>query len=177
MPKDSNNIDTSESYLSDLYLLSIVVFHRRDLEMTLPAGTPGIEEPENERLVNVPTVYGNGELVLETRAGRPAVDLKLGQGEWVMLMAAKEIAKDYNNQPVYKTRFKWYRVLVVEPDTQATNSGTYQRNVTLFGQDWDADMLPTSMPQVFPQALLMNGVVAVYEKTIRLETSSLWTVQ
>lgn len=150
----------------DLYVLSIVVLHRRDLGMTLPAATPGTEEPENERLVNVTFATGvtlapgGGDVTLVTRSTtRPEKDLRLGQGEWVLLMGASGA----------RSVFKWYRVLAVEPDTRSVG-GLFKRDVTLFGPDWDAT-LPTQ------QALLMNGVVAVYEKTIRLETSSLWTVQ
>jgi hypothetical protein len=152
---------------SDLYVLSIVVLHRRDLDMTHPVALPGNEEPENERLVNVtfldPMALAGGEVTLTTRDNtRPAKDLQLGQGQWVMLMGADAT----------HSVFKWYRVLAVEPEPRGT--GPYQRNVTLFGQDWDFTQM-TTPPGT--QALLMSGVVAVYEKTIRLETSSLWTVQ
>ena len=178
------------SSASNLYVLSIVVFHRRDLGMTLPASSPGSNEPENERMVDVvfPTgttvALGGGDVMLKTRTNnsptpwsnppRPDKDIQLGQGEWIMLMA------NAAGQPI----FKWYRVIAVEPDTYNVSTGTYgpqfdnttdptnpfyYRNVTLFGQDWDTTLAT--------QALLMNGVVAVYEKTIRLETSSLWTVQ
>jgi hypothetical protein len=50
--------------------------------------------------------------------------------------------------------------------------------VTLFGPDIDADLVKLvkqQPPAAILQAVLLNDVVAVYEKTIRLESTSLWT--
>ena len=45
------------------------------------------------------------------------------------------------------------------------------RDVTLVGPDWDWQNLIRTPTQV----TIVRGAVAVFEKTIRLETSSLWT--
>jgi hypothetical protein len=171
---------------TDLYLLSIVVFHRRDMTMTMQVDTPSIEGPDNERLVEVLRFdgagYGGGEVVLRTiERTTPSnttpdhykEDLTLRNGDWLML-SAKVAALP---QPVHF--FRWYRVLAADA-IEPLPSGEFIRSVTLQGTDWDRIIL--TMAQVpganmVTQATLMNNVVAVYEKTIRLETSSLWTVQ
>ena len=64
----------------------------------------------------------------------------------------------------------------------AARPGTFERDATLIGADWpwlstaDRISLAGGGPRVLPVtfATLVTGVVAVYEKTIRLETSSLW---
>jgi hypothetical protein len=171
---------------SDLFVLSIVVFHRRD--MTLPSFTPSADEPEGERLVNVVDLQGGGlaggEMrfeVRDTTPARPDVDLQLGTGDWVMLIGTQPPSPPVTT--TYTRRFQWYRVLSVEPNLvdevrypplNNTSDGKKERNVTLFGRDWDPALVTGANRT---QAVLLTGVVAVYEKTIRLETSSLWTVQ
>jgi hypothetical protein len=48
-------------------------------------------------------------------------------------------------------------------------AGVLAKDVYLQGADWMAGDIART------QATLVRGVVAVFEKTIRLETSSLWT--
>jgi hypothetical protein len=162
--------------LPDRYVLSIVVFHRRDLSLTSSGGSSS--EPDNERLVAVPQFhsegYGGGEVQLQTRGNRPASDLAVKEGEWVMLSAMVNIAQA-SASPIVVPVFRWYRVMTTDA---VIGTSPYTRNVTLQGFDWN-DVLELS--QLTParatptQATLLNGVVAVYEKTIHLETSSLWT--
>lgn len=162
--------------LPDRYVLSIVVFHRRDLSLTSSGGSSS--EPDNERLVAVSQFhsegYGGGDVELQTRGNRPASDLAVKEGEWVMLSAMVNIAQASASAIVVPT-FRWYRVMATDA---VIGTGPYTRNVTLQGFDWN-DVLELS--QLTParatptQATLLNGVVAVYEKTIHLETSSLWT--
>jgi hypothetical protein len=66
-----------------------------------------------------------------------------------------------NSAPTYR----WYRVVDV---SEVAGSGPFTRDVTLFGPDWHIAAAST-------EATLLNNIVAVYEKTIRLETSGLWT--
>ena len=54
-----------------------------------------------------------------------------------------------------KTEINW--------NTDVANS--YSRYVTLMGQDWNVNLLNT-------QATIVEGVVAVYEKSIRLDYGS-----
>ena len=90
---------------------------------------------------------GGGEVEL-------AGQLDLRTGNWLMLTAAPN-------------RFRWYRVMNSMMDVDS-NSNPIEF-VTLEGADIDSDFVPVS-------AVLVPGVVGVFEKTIRLEDTSLWDV-
>ena len=147
----------------DAYILSIVVFHRRDMSMELVSSVA--KDPDNERLVTVSAFssqgFSGGEVTLQTRDNtRPAKDLELNEGQWLMLAAIVDVG---TSNPVQVEVFRWYHITAVD---DITGTGPYSRNVTLQGPDW------TTTPT---QATLLNNIVTVYEKTVRLETSSLWT--
>lgn len=153
-------------YSSDTYLLSIVVFHRRE---------PHVDA---ERIVDVPSFStagykgvissgeNGGEVVLHAGSTwyprDPKADLQMKEGEWLML-AGYDTATS-------RGYFQWYRIQTADagpvPDTAGTG---YDRDLTLFGRDWPIGVVDVT------KAVWMPGVVAVYEKTIRLENSSLWT--
>ncbi len=134
---------------SDTYLLSIVVFHRRDYFVV-----------DAERPVTVSSFnsngYNGGDVVLRANSED---DLKMKEGEWLMLAGA--------NAGVW--HFRWYRIQTADAGPVDAGGGIYDRDLTLFGQDWPVTLLSVH------KAVWIPGVVAVYEKTIRLETSSLWT--
>jgi len=178
---------------TDLYTLSFVVFHRRDMSMAMHYGNPTTEGPDPERLVYADfrdasnnltpgAGIGGGNVSLETIAWpsalppRPHVeqDLEVRQGNWLMLSAKFRPNGNANLAPV--SVFRWYRVLSADEVSGDVSNG-FTRTVTLLGPDWTdviggqlrANALPVA------QATLLNGVVAVYEKTIRLENSGMWT--
>jgi hypothetical protein len=135
-----------------LYLLSIVVFHRRD------------PTADAERRVDVEVIDGN-QYKLAARAGQPSTDLKVSEGEWILMTGMVGTQES----------FQWHRVDGVkailpagEPDFDNVTSTVDTRWVSTFGRDW---LLPPSNTQV----VLFDQIVAVYEKTIYLETSSIWT--
>jgi hypothetical protein len=107
----------------------------------------------------------------------PYEDLLVKRGQWILL--ARNVVVGTNVYP----EFRWYKVTEVDPDElniatssellQSPPSGIPIRHVTLFGQDWNLIMSANAAEQTF--AYIVPGVVAVYEKTIRLENSSLWT--
>jgi len=181
-PKDGN--------ATDQYILSIIVFHRRDTTMTMAYGGGQRDPPDNERLVRVAQFYGlgfgGGDVQLQTIRDQRS-DLEIKGGEWVMLSARVDVDENRSTYPTSDPAlFRWYRVLSVDGDIQGT--GPYTRDVTLQGLDWTrsewfvidaASKRRTTTPFAnYPtQVTLLSNVVAVYEKTIRLETSSLWTVQ
>jgi hypothetical protein len=150
---------------SDIYVLSIVVFHQRPADM----------DPDNERVVSVETPTdlgpGGGEALLywpptpvaDTTANSDLArqQLKLRANDWIMLSGNASTSGGAT-----RPMFKWYRVTGVdsEPEYHAatTGSGHYEIQVSLSGQDWD----PTLTSQ---QATIVEGVVGVYEKTVRLE--------
>ena len=170
------------------YTLSIVVFQGRKAEMAL--------DNVSERWAIIPftmsgaTISANGfyaggisggDVLLVDKglafqlAGAPVPapapqDLVVKRGQWILLARNSAVG------PI----FRWYKVTEADPDEAGTTTsaellgsappaGFPARHVTLFGQDWTFD--PAN--QTF--AYIMPGVVAVYEKTIRLENSSLWT--
>lgn len=134
----------------DTYLLSIVVFHRRDLAV------------DGERPSTVTfnsSGYNGGDVLLN--ASSPD-DLKMKEGEWLMLAGVRSVSERH---------FRWYRIQTADAGPVENSGGGYERNLTLFGQDWPV----TQLLPAYNKAIWIPGVVAVYEKTIRLETSSLWT--
>ena len=146
---------------SDLYLLSIVVFHRRD------------SYAEADRIVDVTfdsLGFNGGDVTLSalpsasTTTPATADDLRMKQGEWLMLARRNTVTN--------RRDFRWYRIQSADsgPVERDPPGSGYDRSLTLFGQDW-----PVSNTNVVHKAVWIPGVVAVYEKTIRLETSSLWT--
>lgn len=88
-----------------------------------------------------------GEITITSPSGTVEYDVR--SGSWIMLAG--------QTTPPY---YRWYRVL------DASDKGTEQ-HLTLQGPDWGATV-PT-------QAVIVPGVVAVYEKTVRLDTPSLWS--
>ncbi len=164
----------------NLYTLSVVVFEGRrlDTDTTINAN---IDEEPIERVVNVPVFAGLGEgggdVTLATRPGRPDTDLDdLRPGMWVMLGAR---LKDPASPTIPGAAvFRWYRIGAVDSEKVYDTSNTlhptvnvWGRSVFLEGGDWN----PSPLAAFPTQATIISGVVAVFEKTIRLENSSMWT--
>ncbi len=164
--------------LTDEYTLSVVVFWRRVIDPTLTN-----ENVASERVVHVATLpsgvpafysgqpaIGGGDVRLAARRNAPG-DLLLRAGDWVMLSGQKQRTGTLRDILVHK----WYRVVNAgeeEPLEIPAGSGNWFRDVTLVGPDWDWQGLA---PGTRTQVTIVRGVVTVLEKTIRLETSSLWT--
>jgi hypothetical protein len=143
----ANIYPTLQPSPTDSYLLSIVVFNKRDFGATFN---------EQEAVFDVNPVvpgqgYGGGDITLD------ATNTELNRNDWVVLAQAFPGPPNATGPPL--TRFLWYRVVAVDDDGTTTN-------VTLDGQDWN--------PNFTTKCIAVRDVVAVYEKTIRLETSSLW---
>lgn len=145
---------TSHPTEFDSRLLSIVVCHRRNLDM------------QTERIVDVAfdpwitsppppcSVAQHGGMVrLSPRPGRPLTDLDIEKGDWLLL--AGENASG-------KTRFAWYRVMGVMEMTASDTS----REAMIFGPDWNLDFAT--------QAMLFTDIVFVYEKTTWLDDSGMF---
>jgi hypothetical protein len=164
------------SRLSDLYVLSIVVYHQRD-------GALLIDE-ENERTLRIPLTgsyngfkaggVGGGEVALfvddTTYPGLSREEaLSVRAGDWVLLTPSLP----FTVAPLVGDQWRWYRVLAADSEVIDSDSGMdpnappdhWIRYVTLDGLDWT----PRET-----QVIAVKNVVAVFEKTIRLETSSLW---
>lgn len=136
---------------SDEYILAIVVVQRRQLPLVAPNNT--IAEENEERYLNV-TFNGLGESggeVTLTTASSDREFLNIRRGEWVMLSA----------HTGGRNHFRWYRVIDVDPDVQSSS-----RNISMFGCDW-----PSTLST---KATIIPGVIAVFERTIRLQENNLW---
>jgi len=180
---------------TDLYLLSIVVFHRRDMSMTLDYNSN--DEPDPERQVKVVQFYGRGVGGGDVQLGADdEKNLSLKAGNWLMLSGRFRVGVDENDEDgdgnttenLYAYMFRWYRVASTD-DVQFDSTATlpYTCNVTLQGRDWTRsdwfvlgaqDRRRTTTPSSTnpTYATLVSNVVAVYEREISMETSSMWTV-
>lgn len=170
---DASGVLLTDEY-TDEYTLSVVVFSRRIIDATLTN-----EDRASERVVMVNAFYcgqpavGGGDMQLVSRRNS-ADDLLLRAGDWVMLSGWKlvDVRSIVSGSTVSTSRVqvhKWYRV-VNAGDAPLNNGTAWTRDVTLIGPDWDWQGLDSNT-----QVTIVRGAVAVFEKTIRLETSSLWT--
>ena len=107
--------------------------------MTFPTGATGI---------------GGGEIILTVPTTPAVFTAGVKPGQWLMLAGLT------TGTPAYGYA-RWYRVAAA--DTVA--SGT--QYVTLAGPDWNSQGL--TAPNGTTQAWLFDGVIAVYEKNMRLE--------
>ncbi|MEE2843944.1 MAG: hypothetical protein VX761_05495 [Planctomycetota bacterium] len=93
--------------------------------------------------------------------------LELKHGDWVMLSADSEIG----------SCFRWYRISYIEDETRTIvdGSGTvtgHYRDATLKGPDWSRPEWHNGTYTT--QVTFIPGVVGVFEKTIRIESTSLY---
>lgn len=137
----------------DEYILSVVCFYNRPLPVATLDTTA-----ERETLVQLPGGGVTGGEITLLHANADA--LALHTGDWIMLKGPR------NPTASNPARFRWYRVLDTEAEPQSI-SGGYSRDATVFGSDW-------TLPQDETQAVLLTGVTAVYERTVRIQRSSLW---
>ncbi len=157
---------------TDEYTLSIVVFSQRPIDRGLfdDSGNAISEDFVSERVGSVAQFYSGsaaeidpafsgGDVTLAARAGRGPDDLQLRNGDWVMFSGQKPTLAG----PVQV--HKWYRVVQAGEDPRF-NGTLWTRDVTVVGPDWNIPLTQFS---------IVRGAVQVLERTIRLETSSMWT--
>ena len=147
---------------SDQYLLSIVILKDRIPQPQLAAAEEGlacVESPfAGEIIMNDSPVPSSGD-------GRMRVaDLRVG--DWLLL--AKQVrGPGGENLAVYR----WTKILGAdERDGQIGVPRTF----TIATDDFFRSTELNVNPRLDAHAVFMRGVVAVYEKTIRLENSTVW---
>jgi hypothetical protein len=140
----------SDDYQHGSAVVNIAVCNRRD---------PVVE---SDRLLEVADLSWP-MVKFACRAGRPDDDLAVKDGQWFVLTGLSAT----------NGGFGWYRVLsgseviaAGTPDVDGTVLPVASRWVSVFGRDW----LFTA-PQT--QVGIMDGVVAVYERTVRLNSSGI----
>jgi len=145
---------------TDQFLISLVIFHNRVLKQN----TTTLEDQERVLLVTLRgNGFGGGEVRLQS--DNPA-DLDLKHGDWVMLSAASEVGD----------QFRWYKVTYIDDEVQQLPSNAFYRDATLQGPDWNRrQWLDPTHPAPKPTyATFIPHVIGVFEKTIRIETTSLY---
>ncbi len=156
---------------ADTFRLSIIVMDSRDNDMPIgPAGSDPNDTSTDliatERVSTVASMPGGGirggDVVLTTGTTTPVLKgaLAVRDNDWLMLSA------NTPSGPIHQ----WYRVVSSDPEILGDTTAGFTRNVTLQGPDWPATAAPT------PQVTIVTGVIGVFEKTIRLEEPSVWTV-
>jgi len=181
------------SALFDQYLLSVVVLDDRNLNFNSVLTTTSRPKPVPERIVDIQLLgggYGGGEASLLTSASS-ALSIDVRTGDWIMLSAKAivsppihiAIARINNNEPlnlVTRDYFRWYQVShsEFEPSPLPNGSGWFRR-ITLMGPDWnrrewEANSTLPAVLQMPTKAVVVSDAVGVFEKTIRLENTSLW---
>lgn len=156
---------------TDQYLVSIVVFHNRTLDYNSDATLE-----DRERMLEV-TLRGNGFGGGEVRLHSGMVTaLDINHNDWIMLSAQSSLG----------SQFRWYRVSYIDDEVQTADNGTFYRDATIQGPDWNRqEWLPTIVrcdcgkplplpPKNRTYATFIPRVIGVFEKTIRIETTSLY---
>ncbi len=175
-----------------MYTLTVVVFYKREL----------VRDFDNERVVDIlhgtsgppanapySTFFGGGigggDVGLVCRRTFPnpptyrADDVNVKRGDWVMLTRLSAFTSGTTPVP-RPTLHRWYKVIAVDAEIASANSTTVtnydgpvrpMRYVTLQGPDWP---YVRSNNTFMTQVTIVKNVVAVFEKTVRLETSSPW---
>lgn len=152
--------------VNDEWVLSVVVLQNRDRDMSITIPAAGMTTKDlaaiPERVYTSVSLTSGGVNGGEVQIGAPnAYELDgISNNSWVML------AGSTNSGP---PDFKWYRIIGVDT---VTGTGPYYRTLTLQGADWQRFEWFNGTPT---QATIVAGVVGVFERTIRLETTGLWT--
>ena len=169
---------SSTTAFKDLYVLSILVFNRRDptfayYEDLNTNNQYDNGEPRNERVVDVSTFYasgyGGGEIELRSPN---ASDLDAKAGDWLMLtkfVPVTPATSPATSIPI----FRWYRVVEAEEELRVSGA-LFHQDVTLQGGDWPPDPVTAVPVTPLTKAVLVRGIVQVYERTIRIETSGMF---
>jgi hypothetical protein len=159
-PNRNLNMAVNRLEPTDQYLLSIVIFNNRFINYT-----DANAAPEKERQLNITFLnrgFGGGEVQLEHT---DPTKLELKHGDWIMLSADSNI----------RSCFRWYRISYIEDETpinQINAAGEYYRYATLQGPDWSRPEWHNGTYTT--HVTFIPGVIGVFEKTIRMESTSLY---
>ena len=153
-----------EAYGEINYDVSVVVFRKRD---TTPS-------EESERLIEAELLQG-GELVIYSTSGSLAkqeVDdavEDIRPGSWISVMGVNQTTGDF--------LMKWYRILSLDQETTenenvSTVTGQFPlRRAMLIGPDWPTNSMTDLRAAILPGAFL------VVTKQMKMEGSSLWSLE
>lgn len=181
---------TNPATIDDKYVLSIVVFYNRTPDMEVPNND---DRPWNEWTAKVLAAdfhsggVGGGEVTITTNdpAQDPAFNAEeyvdVRRGSWLLLGRTIPTA----STPIQY--FQWYRVSDAGDTVPA--GGRWQREVSLIGPDWPADLMPRTVLSAYDpttganagdlrlgdgvaeecDVIIVPNVAHVYERTISLD--------
>ena len=181
---------------SQLYTVSVVVFHKRIL--TMPASS---DLKPCERVIRLAQSdlyqtrfgFGGGQLVLRTAyipgIGSTSVRtddyLETKPGDWLMVAATRvvptQVGSETTNVDKGSVVCQWYRVINSVLGPSPSNSATIVRYVSVVGPDWrdlkDYAGSGENKPARYtsPIAVLVTGVVGVYQMTVNLDNGTAWS--
>ena len=164
---NSATIPMLAAHKQKTYEVSIVTFYKRDFTCDAAADVP------SERFVGIAfqgTGIGGGDAVLTspvTVASRELAEeyLKVKENEWIMVTAfvlEPRLNPIFAPQPGVRRIAKWYRVIRVDDEVEGPVSGSFTRQITLAGPDWQDTTLQGS-------ATIIEGAIGVYTTTVTLE--------
>ncbi len=178
-------IDKFSGTIEDKYVLSVVVFYARSPDLTLE-GFAAPTKPFNEWTATIlgndfhSSGFGGGEVTITATGAGAAQKLSLRAGDWVMLSGLAP-ARNAAGNFITVSMYKWYRITDADEDPyeQPFGSGTWKRDVTLVGPDWDmqnilpldSNGLPNPANSGFDnvEVTIVPNVVSVFDRTVRLE--------
>lgn len=176
------------------YLLTLVILHRRDRQFLDPSLTPQStfspkDHAEGERLVWVQPLSGaftggNGGRVRLIANNNVESDVHIG--DWIMLSRHEFVSGSDSTERYAK--FRWYRIIAVDQDARvntlsnASTTGTdpygnsggnivWSRDVVLEGPDWNfAPVGGAGGPHASPTSgTLMKNVINVIERSVSVQ--------
>jgi hypothetical protein len=164
---DSNANEPNPSDHERPVTVSVVVFLKRNLDPN---------DSQREPLARIQfdgAGWGGGDVTITDTAGGPVsqqVRERLRPGRWVMVFAQAPGITNPDGA-TGRTFFRWYKLATVDSsqDPYAVTLQNPEIFATLHGPDW-----PSWMPTT-ATALVMDGVVGVYEEKMQFEQDSAWT--
>ncbi|MBA2117314.1 type IV pilus modification PilV family protein [Bremerella alba] len=183
---------------TDEYVAHVIIMRNR--LGTIPAGAVDGEDsadPEsleytNERVLRVTDFFGSGgystgEVTIFQQGGSLELaedhTLKISNGDWICLarrLPARRVSGTNTRHPRGDI-YQWYKVVMVD-EVVPDGSGNFTRRLTINGPDWpvadtdaDVDTNEATLPSSPTHAIIVDGVVGVYSKRVRLETLSPWS--
>jgi hypothetical protein len=138
--------------------LSIIVLYKRSTSQLKSDGIP------LERAVRVKSFdgagVGGGEITIEKAdTTHDNKYLLVKPGEWLLLLS--------NDKKVAK----WYKILNTDKYDPANPPTPNDRHITLAGPDWPTNYQAASTMT----AIIVEGAVGVYSKSIKIEGQSMWS--
>lgn len=165
------------SNLTDEYNLSVIVMQRRQprIPLTGEFGAMFTGADPSERVLGIAPNsfassdgYSVGEVRLQIAANGTVEEqenmLRLSNGDWICLAGRNVI----NGYPA-GDNYQWYRVSSVSEMFTDPNNGLPSIDVTFTGPDWSSLIASPNPPT---HAIIVEGVVGVYTKRVRLDLST-----